>query len=73
VLYKTGEYDEALAALQKAYEKLDDPEVASHIVEVLDAMDRRDEALTVLEAAESKDPDSAMLHDVRERIFPDAE
>jgi tetratricopeptide (TPR) repeat protein len=73
VLFKLGEYDEALAALQKAYEKLDDPEVASHIVEVLDAQDNREEALAVLEAAEAKDPDSAMLHDVRERIFPDAD
>lgn len=73
VLFKLGEYDEALAALQKAYEKLDDPEVASHIVEVLDAQDKQDEALAVLEAAEAKDPDSAMLHDVRERIFPDAD
>ena len=70
VLFKLGDHEEALAALQKAYEKLDDPEVASHIVEVLVAMDKQDEALAVLEAAESKDPDSAMLHDVRERIFP---
>ena len=73
VLFKTGEYEEALAELQRAYEKLDDPEVASHIIEVLDALDRRDEALEVLEAAESKDPDSTMLHDVRERIFPEAD
>jgi tetratricopeptide (TPR) repeat protein len=73
VLFKLGRNDEALAALQEAYEKLDDPEVAAHIVEVLDAMDRQDEALAVLEAAESKDPDSAMLHDVRERIFPEAD
>ncbi len=73
VLFKRGDYDEALAALQTAYEKLDDPEVASHIVEVLEAMDKQDEALAVLEAAESKDPDSAMLHDVRERIFPKAD
>jgi len=73
VLYKRGKYEEALAALQRAYDKLDDPEVASHIVEVLDALDEQDEALAVLEAAESKDPDSAMLHDVRERIFPEAD
>jgi len=73
VLYKLGDYDEALVALNKAYKKLDDPEVASHIVEVLAAMDKQDEALAVLEAAESKDPDSAMLHDVRERFFPEAD
>lgn len=73
VLYKLGDYDEALVALNQAYKKLDDPEVASHIVEVLAAMDKQDEALAVLEAAESKDPDSAMLHDVRERFFPEAD
>lgn len=73
VLYKRGNYDEALAELQRAYEKLNDPEVASHIVEVLHALEQSDEALAVLEAAESKDPDSKLLHDVRKRVFPDAD
>lgn len=73
VLYKRGNYDEALAELQRAYEKLDDPEVASHIIEVLHALGQSDEALAVLEAAESKDPDSKLLQDVRKRVFPDAD
>ena len=73
VLYKQGEYEEALAELQRAYERLDDHEVAAHIVEVLDALGRRDEALEVLEGAESRHTDSELLDDVRNRLFPDAD
>jgi tetratricopeptide (TPR) repeat protein len=73
VLYKQGEYEEALAELQRAYERLDDHEVAAHIVEVLDALGRRDEALEVLEDAESQHTDSELLDDVRNRLFPDAD
>ncbi len=51
----------------------DDAEVAAHIVEVLAALDRNDEALEVLETAETKQPDSRFLKDVRERHFPDAD
>ncbi len=73
VLFKQGEHEAALAELQRAYEKLDDPEVAAHIVEVLDALERRDEALVVLEDAESRHTDSERLQDVRNRLFPDAD
>ncbi len=73
VLYKQGDYEAALAELQRAYEKLDDHEVAAHIVEVLVALDRNDEALVVLEDAESRHQDSELLDDVRNRLFPDAD
>jgi tetratricopeptide (TPR) repeat protein len=73
VLYKQGDYEAALAELQRAYEKLDDHEVAAHIVEVLVALDRNDEALVVLEDAESRHQDSELLEDVRDRLFPDAD
>jgi tetratricopeptide (TPR) repeat protein len=73
VLFKQGEHEAALTELQRAYEKLDDPEVAAHIVEVLDALERRDEALVVLEDAESRHTDSELLQDVRNRLFPDAD
>ncbi len=46
-----------------------DHEVASHIVDVLVALERRDEALELLESAEKKDPDSELLKDVRDRNF----
>ena len=69
VLYKLGRHEEALHELQRAYESLNDHEVASHIVEVLAVLDRRDEALELLETAEKKTPDSELLKNVRERHF----
>ncbi len=71
VLFKQGDYEAALVELQRAYEKLDDHEVAAHIVETLVALDRRDQALEVLADAESRHTDSQLLQDVRDRLFPD--
>jgi tetratricopeptide (TPR) repeat protein len=68
VLFKQGKHEEALTHLERAYEKLRDPEVAAHIVEVLWVLDRRDDARTTLENAELLFPDSDMLLDVRERL-----
>ena len=73
VLHKRGQHEAALEELQKAYEKLDDPEVASHIVEVLFALNRNDEARQFLADAEEKSPENPLLQDVRERLFADAE
>ncbi len=73
VLYKLGHLEEGLAELQRAYEKMNDHEVAAHIVEVLAELDRRDEALEQLEQAEKKDPDSELLQRVRDRYFPESE
>ena len=73
VLFKRGDYEAALAELERAYEKLDDHEVAAHIVEVLVVLERRDDALEVLEDAESRHSDSELLQDVRDRLFPDAD
>jgi tetratricopeptide (TPR) repeat protein len=73
VLFKRGEYEAALVELRRAYERLDDHEVAAHMVETLVALDRRDEALEVLVDAESRHPDSDLLQDVRDRLFTDAD
>jgi len=73
VLHKLGQNEAALVELRKAYDKLDDPEVASHIIEVLAALDRNDEAMDMLLAAEEKAPASPLLEDVRERLFADAD
>jgi tetratricopeptide (TPR) repeat protein len=69
VLYKLGQHEEALVELQRAYERLGDHEVASHIVEVLAVLERHDEASELLESAEKKSPDSELLKNVRERFF----
>lgn len=73
VLFKLGDYDEALTELERAYEGMPDPEVAAHIVETLVALERQDEALERLRAAEEKTPDSKLLKNVRERLFADAQ
>ncbi len=69
VLFKLGQYEEALVQLERAYEGMKDHEVAAHIVETLVALDRRDEALDFLVEAEALTPDSHLLEDVRKRLF----
>jgi tetratricopeptide (TPR) repeat protein len=71
VLYRQGKYDEALTQLNRAYELLKDPEVASHIAEVLWKLVRNDDALTTLDAANEHFPGNELLQGTRERIFPD--
>ncbi len=71
VLYKLGQPEAGLKELQRAYDRLNDPEVASHIVEVLAELDRHDEALQLLESAEKNDSDNELLKNVRERYFPE--
>ncbi|MEJ2297446.1 MAG: tetratricopeptide repeat protein [Woeseiaceae bacterium] len=72
VLYKRGRYEEALVELERAWDGMQDHEVAAHIVETLVALDRRDEALERLVEAEEMAPDSDLLRAVRERHFGDA-
>lgn len=73
VLYKLGDHEAALEQLQIAYSRFADHEVAAHLVEVLAALDRHEEALELLIAAEAEDPDSQLLKDVRQRRFPESE
>jgi tetratricopeptide (TPR) repeat protein len=72
VLFKRGRFDEALEQLEIAYERFPDPEVAAHLVEVLVALKSREEAMEILLKAEERSPDSPLLRDVRERIFPNS-
>ncbi len=71
VLHRQGQHDEALIHLERAYERFRDPEVASHIVEVLWALQRHDDAESALENAELLYPDNELLKSVRERLLPD--
>jgi tetratricopeptide (TPR) repeat protein len=73
VLFKLGRYEEALVELERAYAGMQDHEVAAHIVETLVALEREEEALERLIAAEEKTPDSPILKNVRERQFTDAQ
>ncbi len=71
VLYRQGQNEEALMHLERAYELFRDPEVASHIVEVLWALERHDDAMTTLETAELLFPDNDLLNSARKRFVPD--
>jgi tetratricopeptide (TPR) repeat protein len=71
VLFRRGSYIEAAEQLEIAYKEFPDHEVAAHLVEVLVALGRSDEALELLAAADLKDPESRLLKDVRERLFPE--
>ncbi len=73
VLYKRGKYEGALEQLRIAYSAFPDHEVAAHLVDVLAALERSDEALELLLSAEAQNPDSELLRDVRERRFPASE
>jgi len=73
VLYKRGHNEKALEQLQEAYKNFPDHEVAAHVVDVLVALERDDDALEFLAEAEARNPDSELLRDVRDRRFPDAE
>ncbi len=70
VLFKRGRYSEALVQLELAYEQLPDHEVAAHLVEVLATLERMDQALDILVEAELRTPESPLLAEVRERLFP---
>jgi tetratricopeptide (TPR) repeat protein len=71
VLFRQGEYQKSLAELQRAWEKLKDPEVASHIAEVQMKLGQSEAARQTLEDAELLFPESEQLQGTRERIFPD--
>ena len=72
VLHKRGKNEAALEQLEIAYAEFPDPEVAAHLVEVLVALERNDKAEELLGAAEEQAPDSELLKDVRERLFPES-
>jgi len=70
VLYRRGNYEKALAELERAFVRLEDPEVAAHIIEVLWKMDRQEEAMERLVDAEERWPESPLLQDIRDRVVP---
>ena len=60
----------ALTELERAYEKLEDPEVAAHIIQVLWKLERQDDAMERLVDAEESWPESKLLENVRGLIGP---
>ncbi len=65
VLFRQGESEEALGILESAFERFHDPEIVGHIVEVLRALDRSEEADEKLAEALGMFPDNEYLHRLR--------
>lgn len=68
VEYHLGNLKEAEALLRKAYNKLPDPEVAAHLVEVLIKRGKRSEAVGMLNDMLNKHPQDERLHGVKEKM-----
>lgn len=68
VLYKLGDYEAAETKLRLAFTKLRDPEVASHLIEVLSRLGKLTEAQTILQEMLLEFPDDKMLVEVKERL-----
>ncbi len=68
VLYRKGEYEEALEYLNKAFERFPDPEVAAHLGEVLWVTGDTEAALAIWRAALDEDPEHKILLSTLERL-----
>lgn len=72
VLYRQGRPEEALEWLRRAWEKLNDPEIAAHYGEVLWQLDERDKARRIWRDGLEEHPDSDKLHETIERLTGEA-
>jgi Flp pilus assembly protein TadD len=68
VEFRQGRPHEALALLEKAFSKNQDPEIAAHLGEVLWTLGRRDQARAIWEAALTRDPEHRVLRDTVDRL-----
>lgn len=68
VLYRLGRYEEALEYLERALAGFFDEEILTHIVEVLVALDRVEDAQSLVEESLKQLPDSEVLLDWEERL-----
>ena len=67
-LYKVGRYEEALVQMRRAFAAFPDDEVASHLGEVLWALERFDEAMRVWQDALETEPESPLIAEAMERL-----
>ncbi|KEA64610.1 hypothetical protein ADIMK_1063 [Marinobacterium lacunae] len=68
VLYKLGRTSEALNFLRRAHDLFADPEVASHLIEVLWADGQTQEALELLKSSRENAPDDERLEKLAEKL-----
>ncbi|MEP6389388.1 MAG: tetratricopeptide repeat protein [Halioglobus sp.] len=68
VLFRKGEYSQAINYLQQAYDKFPDPEVAAHLGEAHWANGDTEAAMTIWENALKQDPDHKVLMATLQRL-----
>lgn len=73
VLFKKGDAKGAEEWLSKAYDKMPDPEIAAHLIEVLSVNGKRDDARKLFKEMIAKYPDDKQLADVKQRVADLAE
>ena len=68
ILYRKGDYTEALDYLSRAYAVFPDPEVAAHLGEVLWVSGDTEGATRIWQGALTKDPDHKVLVSTLKRL-----
>ncbi|MFC5579404.1 tetratricopeptide repeat protein [Lysobacter niabensis] len=68
VLYRLGRREEALTELRRAFVLQKDPEIASHVGEVLWDLGRKDEARKYFEEARKLDPENRALQRALQKV-----
>jgi len=67
--FKLGRREQALDYLERAYAKQQESEIAAHLVEVLWALGRKEEAKKIFDKAIKKAPDDEYLLDFQKRLL----
>ncbi|MDR0672183.1 MAG: tetratricopeptide repeat protein [Zoogloeaceae bacterium] len=70
VLYRQGQYQEALTTLKAAYDIKEDPEIAAHMGEVLWQLGQQEDARILWQKAAASAPDNATLKATLEKFQP---
>ncbi|MFL2546122.1 MAG: tetratricopeptide repeat protein [Candidatus Rariloculaceae bacterium] len=70
VLFHLGDYDAALAHLERAYELFPDPEVVAHIIDTHWSIGAHDKALQLLTEKLEESPESSHLQELNQRLEP---
>jgi len=67
--FKLGHAEKALSYLQQAYERQQENEIASHLIEVLSSLGRQGEAKELFDKAINAAPDDEYLLNIKRRLF----
>ena len=70
VSYRLGEMEEALKYLARAFEKLEDAEIAAHYGEVLWKMNQKDKAREIWKKGQAQNAENPVLVETLKRIQP---